>query len=340
MVPEILENRQGSARRLTLNRPGALNALTRDMVGQLARYLAEYEADPLTSLIVLDSAGEKAFCAGGDVARLYAEGIAGNTNYCVCFWSELYALVAQIAALQTPFVVLMDGIVMGGGAGLGVHGKNRVVTERTKLAMPECAIGLIPDVGVSHLLANAPDGTGHYAALTGARLNAAAAIDMGLADWFVPSVSLADLVEALMQEESTAPLDRFVTSAPDAHAALPPEAVAAFADNLSGLEERLASRDAPWAGRALKALICASPLSLELTKELLTAAKAEPGLTAALERELCAARLCLTDGDFLEGVRAAIIDKDGAPAWKPLPEALPPLSRLPFGRPTAATPHS
>lgn len=339
MEPEILETRHEGSRRLTLNRPNALNALTREMVTRMTRYLAEYEANPLVTLIILDASGEKAFCAGGDVARLYSEGTAGNTDYCVGFWSELYALVAQIADLKTPYVVLMDGIVMGGGAGLGVHGSHRIVTERTKLAMPECAIGLVPDVGVSHLLASAPDGAGHYAALTGARLNAGATIDMGLADYFVPSGDLEAMVAALMEAGSPALLESFGSTATDAAASLPPEAVVAFSGDESGLEDRLSFADATWAERALSAVRSASPFSLALTRQLLAEAKAEPGLTAALERELGAARLCLTQGDFLEGVRATIIEKGGNPVWKPMPDALPPIPRLPFGRPVAAMPH-
>lgn len=338
MQPDILETRQGGARRLTLNRPKALNALTRDMVGQLVRHLAEYEADPSISLIVLDAAGEKAFCAGGDVARLYSEAIQGNLDFCVDFWSELYALIAQIAKLETPFVSLMNGIVMGGGVGISAHGGFRVVTERTILSMPECGIGLVPDVGVSHLLANAPEDAALYVALTGAPLNAAAAISMGLADHFVASDNLGALTEALMESCSVAVIDDFV-SAPSSVSAqtLPPEALRAFSGDAATLHERVASHDGPWVRKALAALENGSPVSLALTRELLTKGRSGGSLVDALERELGAVRFCLLQGDFLEGVRAAIIDKDRQPVWKPFSGAPPEVPSLPIGRPSRVT---
>ncbi len=318
LEPEITETKAGAAARITLNRPKALNALTRGMVQRMSRVLSEWEADPAVTLIVVDAVGGRAFCAGGDVARLYAEGTAGNFAYCTGFWAENYALNAQIAELGTPYVALMDGIVMGGGAGISAHGRHRVVTERTVLAMPECGIGLVPDVGASHLLARAPEGLARLVALTGVRLGAADCIALGLADSFVPSDRLPALVGALMEAADAGPIAQFST--PPGPGTLPdPEDAAAMVAGPSpaALAARLERRPEAWALDAAAALRRASPRSLRLTLDLLDAARHCPSLRRCLERDLDATSYCLTEGDFLEGVRAAIIDKDRKPNWKP-----------------------
>ena len=341
MEPDIIETRRAGVRHLTLNRPQALNALTLDMVKQFSRCLAEYEADPVVTLIIVDAMGDKAFCAGGDVARLYNEARGGNPDFCLDFWSALYALVSQIAALKTPYVALMKGIVMGGGVGIGSHGRHRIVSDRTLLAMPECSIGLVPDVGVSHLLAQAPFGAAEYVAQTGARLDAAGAIALDFADHFVPSDRHAALVSAMVDAGSAEPIARFATEPPtDVVSTLADGAVRAFEGTVDTLNDRLDAHNAPWAAKAATALRSASPLSLALTRHLLNEARAAPGVDRALERELGAVRHCLLAGDFLEGVRAAIIDKDRQPQWQTFSGELPAIPVLPVGHPAAAMPRA
>lgn len=316
--PEFLISQKGSARRFTLNRPKALNALTSGIVAEMSKALKEWEEDPSVSLIVLDAVGDKAFCAGGDVARLYTEGRAGNTDYCTTFWKENYALDAQIAELKTPFVALMDGIVMGGGVGISAHGTNRVVTERTVFAFPECGIGLIPDVGASYLFASVAPGLAAYVTLTGLRLNGADCLELDLADVFVPSDRLAELTEALMTAGDTGPLETFKESAEQSKLpALSVEIERVFeAQDLASITNALNQSSAEWAGKAKAAIDRGSPTSLALTLALLSAARSDRDLRRCLDRELKAAAYCLVEGDFLEGVRAAIIDKDRSPAWK------------------------
>lgn len=327
LEPEVKETKAGAAARITLNRPKALNALTREMVLRMSRILSEWEADPGVRLIVADAAGDKAFCAGGDVARLYAEGTAGNNAYCTDFWAENYALNAQIAGLSTPYVALMDGIVMGGGVGISAHGAHRVVTERTVLAMPECGIGLVPDVGASHLLARAPEGLARLIALTGLRLGPADCIALGLADSFVPSDQLPALTSALMEAADASLIAAF--SEPPGPGTLPdPQAAAeTFAGQLpEAIAERLEQNRQDWAQNAAAALRRASPISLQLTLKLLDAARQDSSLLRCLARDLNAASYCLAEGDFLEGVRAAIIEKDRKPNWKPINFASPEVS--------------
>ena len=316
--PQLVVSQQGTARRVTLNRPEALNALTFDMVRGLARILAEWDADPEVTLILLDASGEKAFCAGGDVGRLYIEGRDGNTDFCATFWKENYDLNAQIAGLATPFVAFMDGIVLGGGVGISSHGAIRVVTERTMLAMPECGIGLVPDVGVSALLAKLPEALAKYVALTGLRLSGVDCIGLGLADWPVPSARMDALAEVLMCAGDAGPLESYTMAAEQSGLGDISAAVElAFAgQDVSKMQAKLAEQPGNWAERALKSLEGGSPTSQALTLAMLKIARTDNDLRRCLDRDLRAATYCMEHGDFLEGVRAAIIDKDRAPQWQ------------------------
>src|SRR5918994_3966155 len=196
--PEILCERRGEAGLITLDRPKALNALTLRMVRALRRSLDAWEADPAVTRVVIAGSGERAFCAGGDIRQLYDLGRGGRVEEALAFWREEYELNIRIKRYPKPFVALIDGIVMGGGVGVSLHGSHRVAGDRYSFAMPEVAIGFFPDVGATYALPRLPGRTGTYFALTGERLRAADALALGLATHAVPSTDHPALLEALM----------------------------------------------------------------------------------------------------------------------------------------------
>src|SRR5215510_8675959 len=194
---EVLIRREGRAGRITMNRPKALNALTLPMVGRIGEALVAWQSDPAVQLVVLDGAGERGLCAGGDVRGLYDSRLTGSA-FARKFWSDEYRLNALIGGYAKPLVAIQDGIVMGGGIGLSGHASHRIVTERSQLAMPETGIGLIPDVGGTWLLANAPGEVGIYLGLTGEVMRASDAIYARFSDALVPSAQLPALVDRLV----------------------------------------------------------------------------------------------------------------------------------------------
>ncbi|MCQ9131640.1 enoyl-CoA hydratase/isomerase family protein [Streptomyces hilarionis] len=318
---EILADVRRGVGRILLNRPRALNALTTDMVVALDRVLAEWEHTPLTA-VVLASTGAKAFCAGGDIRTIREHSLAGDAGASERFFASEYRLNARIAGYRVPFVSLVDGLCMGGGLGLSVHGAFRVVTERAVLAMPETGIGFFPDVGASHFLPRLPGAIGMYLGLTGSRLDAADALYTGLATHFVP----ADGVEAVADALADAPgepvdvvLNRLAGRSPVAEsglAAVRGDLDRAFgAATLGEIEKRLRGLGTPWATAALAALEAASPQSLEITHDLLARGR-QRTLRECLDAELALTRTTIRTPDFLEGVRAALVDKDRAPVWQ------------------------
>jgi enoyl-CoA hydratase len=323
-TPEVRIRIEGRAGRITLDRPKALNALTLGMVRAIRAALDAWSADQAVAAVVLDGAGERGLCAGGDVRSLY-DARGEGSGFARTFWREEYELNALIHHYPKPFVALMDGIVMGGGIGLSAHaqGGTRIVTERSRIAFPETTIGLIPDVGGTWLLSRAPAPAGVYLALLGAQMNGADAIWTGFADRMVASARLPELVAALCSGANvTETLDRIaVTPGPaplqeamrgDFGAAFAAPSVVAVAAAL----ERLGSKD----GRVEKAigdLGQRSPLALLATLEAVRRARAFDSLEQSLEMEF---RLCshlYEHGEFIEGVRALLVDKDRKPRWRP-----------------------
>jgi len=185
-MSDLLLRIEGHAGRATLNRPAALNALTYDMANALEAALDQWRDDPLVQLVVIDAVGPRAFCAGGDIADLYATGKAGDVAFGQRFWADEYRLNAKLSEYPKPIVTLMQGFTMGGGVGVGCHASHRIVGESAQISMPECGIGLVPDVGGSRLLARAPGRMGAYLGLTTARMGPGCAIRAGFADHFVP----------------------------------------------------------------------------------------------------------------------------------------------------------
>ncbi len=318
---EVLVRREGRAGRITMNRPAALNALTLGMVRQIWAALTAWADDPAVHLVLLDGAGGKALCAGGDVRSLYDSRTDGSAHP-RAFWSEEYRLNALIGRYPKPYVAIQDGIVMGGGIGLSGHARHRVVTERSRLAMPETGIGLIPDVGGTWLLAHAPGEAGIYLGLTGEAMGAADAIHARFADVLVPSANLPQLVERLTDAKG-GPVKDVIAAVAEAPGPSPLAAWSGEIDRLfcgasvEAMLEALAATPGEWAQKAAAALAQKSPKSLKLTLAAVCNARGLGSLEAALNVEY---RLCVRlfeDGEFIEGVRALIVDKDRSPKWSP-----------------------
>ena len=323
--PAVMIGRTGSLGRISLNRPKALNSLTLDMVRMIAQSLDELEADPTVAAVLLTGEGDRGLCAGGDVRALYESGKAGS-DHATTFWREEYLLNARIASYPKPYVAVMDGITMGGGVGLSAHGLHRVVTERTRMAMPETSIGFFPDVGGTWLLARAPGEFGTYLGLTGMHIGPSDAIYAGLADVSVPATAISAIIGAL---ESLPPAanDHQVRQLLYAFSVeTPPTPIQenfayidhAFASaHISSILTSLAGIDTEFARETQATLLSKSPTSLRLTLRLLRLARESSGLIECLEREFATTRHILAGHDFYEGIRAAVIDKDRKPRWSP-----------------------
>jgi enoyl-CoA hydratase/carnithine racemase len=297
MSDELLSDVRGDVATVTLNRPQVLNALSHDMLVGLAERLDAWERDDRVRTIVLRGAGGRAFCAGGDVRALYQGYRSGEDPHHEFFAFE-YALDYRIHTYPKTIVAVMDGIVMGGGMGIAQGAQVRIVGERTKMAMPETGIGLFPDVGGTWFLSHTPGELGTYLALTGAAIGAADAIYCGLADVFVGS------------ELPAAELER-LRPAIDRHFAH--DSVAAILGSLEA-EDRPECR--AWAGETLRILRTRSPTMLTVTLEQLRRGKAL-ALAECFRMELGLVHGCFEQGDFLEGIRALLIDKDNRPRWNP-----------------------
>ena len=322
-APEVLIRVEGRAGCITLNRPKALNALTLGMVRAIWTALLAWQSDPAVRVVLLEGAGDRALCAGGDVLSLYASRSEGS-GLARTFWREEYRLNALIHRYPKPFVAFQDGIVMGGGIGLSSHAQHRIVTERAMLAMPETGIGLIPDVGGTWLLAHAPGALGVYLGLSGARMSGADAVQAGFAGTFAPAASLDDVKTRLIDAKGP-PVDEIVDGLAEEHPvpASPLMAEKAKLDRLfapptvEGILRELNTTTDALAQKSRADLLQKSPLALKATLAAIRQARHLPSLEAALNIEF---RLCtrlFEGGEFPEGVRALLVDKDKAPNWTP-----------------------
>lgn len=304
--------------RITLNRPRSINALDHSMVLAILPVLGVWADDPDVRVVVLEGAGERGFCAGGDIKAIHADAVAG-TNNAAQYWLDEYHLDVALADFIKPVVALMDGIVMGGGVGLGGHVSHRVVTERSMVGMPEVGIGLIPDVGGTYLLANTPGELGIHLGLTAGRMSGADAIAARFADHFVPSASLPELLHRLASE----PVDKAIAAV----AVTPPASDLAAArgwidecygglDDAQEVVARLRAHAQPAAGAAADAIAAASPTSVALTLRAVRQARSL-SLPAAINVEFTLACGLLHRPDLAEGIRAQVIDKDRNPTWNP-----------------------
>lgn len=315
---EVLFAREGVAGIVTLNRPKALNALTLDMVRAIHPQLRAWAVDPAVRLVIIEGAGEKAFCAGGDIRALHDWGRAGDRNV-IDFYREEYRLNTFIKHYPKPYVALMDGIDMGGGVGLSVHGSHRIATERLVFAMPETGIGLFPDVGGTWFLPRCPGEIGMYLALTGERLKAADAIYAGIADVFVPSERLAGLRSRLAAGE----LVETVSGSLSGDAGTPPLAQNREAidrhfskESVAGILASLKADGSEWAARVAAIIEAKSPVSTLVTYRQVREGR-RLGFEDCMKLEFRLTNRFMKGRDFYEGVRAVVIDKDQKPVWSP-----------------------
>lgn len=309
---------EGRAGRITLNRPAALNALSHAMCLAIEEALDAWRADDRVALVLIDAVGDRAFCAGGDIADIYHVERAGDLDHGRRFWADEYRMNAKLFHFPKPMVSLMQGYTMGGGVGVGCHGSHRVVCETSQIALPECGIGLVPDVGSTLLLARAPGRLGEYLGTTGHRMGPGDAIHAEFADYFVPHADWSALIAALCETGDCAAVDRAAHPAPPS----PLAADQAQIDHLFGgdtmrdVVNLLALDAGDLAQRAMAAITRGSPLSAVCTLELVHRARLRDTIEHALEQEYRFTYRAISDGDFLEGVRAAIIDKDKTPRWR------------------------
>jgi enoyl-CoA hydratase len=319
---EIICEKRGSAGWITLNRPQALNTLTHSMVREIAAALDDWEHDGQVERVVITGAGERAFCAGGDVRALYDQGRAGQHDAQMRFWFDEYRLNQRVKTYPKPYVALIDGIVMGGGAGVSINGSHRVAGERFVFAMPEASIGFFPDVGASWFLPRLPGRIGAWAALTGGRFKPGDACALGLAEAYAPREGWRALEEALTRTGETGAVIA-AASAPPPPAEVPGERrlidrcfdSASLAEILARLD-RVAATGSAFAAGAAQAMRRNSPLSMAIALEEITRGAALNFAEAMRMEYRIVARVC-RGHDFYEGVRALIIDKDQAPAWRP-----------------------
>ncbi len=325
-MPDIHIRTEGRAGRITLTRPKALNALTWEMCRAVEAALDRWRDDDRVALVLIDAEGEKAFCAGGDIAEMYRTGKAGDFDYGRAFWRDEYRMNAKLAEYPKPVIAFLHGFVMGGGVGLGGHAAHRIVCDSTRMSMPECSIGFVPDVGGSALLARAPGRLGEYLGLTAARMGPGDAIHAGFADHYLPEADWDGLKAALVASGDAGQIARAARPAPASDLAAAQHGI----DQLFGGEalldvvNLLRAEDSALAATALAAMERNAPLSMAVTLEMLHRLRS-PSLTLrkALEMEYRVSHRIMLHGDFLEGIRAAIIDKDKTPRWRHALETVP-----------------
>lgn len=318
-MTDVLFSHRGRLGEILLNRPQAINALTHPMVTAIQAQLDVWADDDSVQTVLLVGAGERGLCAGGDIVALFRDATGGDGEESASFWLDEYRLNSAIHAYRKPFVAIMDGVVLGGGIGLSAHASHRVVTERSKLGMPETGIGFVPDVGGTRLLSHAPGELGTFLGLTAGMMRAGDAIATGFADRFVPSVLLPQLLASL----ETVPADEAIravaapapTSALESHR---PWIDAAFsADRIDTILDRLRESPAPGAAEAAETVAAKSPTALAVTLASLRRARDLGSLEETLIQEYRVSLRFLTTPDFAEGVRAQVIDKDRDPQWRP-----------------------
>lgn len=322
--PTVISRTIDRLGRITLNRPRAINALDLDMIRQVSAVLDDWDQDSDVEVVVIDGAGERGLCAGGDVRSLYDQIMAGHPDDTAAFFRAEYAMNARIAEYPKPIVALADGITMGGGIGLACHAAIRVVTERSKLAMPETRIGFTPDVGGTWLLARAPGRVGEYLGVTGTVMDAADAVYAGFADHVVPSDRLDDLRDALAaRTDSPTPtgIVQLFDQAPQPsrlQAARPWIDDAFSADTIDEVVRRLRARPEPEASATADVMDALSPTGMAVTLEAVRRARVLPDLRADLVQDYGLVMwFGRTQPDLVEGIRAQLVDKDRNPKWSP-----------------------
>jgi len=315
---EVLTEVDGSVGLITLNRPKAINSLNQQMVDALTAVLTGWADDDAVRAVVLCGAGDRGLCAGGDVVSIYhsarKDGVEARR-----FWRDEYLLNAQIAGFPKPYVAVMDGIVMGGGVGVSAHANTRVVTDTSKIAMPEVGIGFIPDVGGVYLLSRAPGGLGLHAALTGAPFSGADAIAMGFADHYLPHGEVEAFRQAIVADGVANALAKYAVEPPTSEIAAQRNWIdSCFAgDTVEDIVAALRGHDAGPANDAANLIATRSPIALSVTLEAVRRAANLQTLKDVLVQDYRVSSASLRSHDLVEGIRAQLIDKDRNPKWSP-----------------------
>ncbi|MEP3654326.1 MAG: enoyl-CoA hydratase/isomerase family protein [Litorimonas sp.] len=318
-MSQILARKHGAIGHITLDRPEALNALTEEMCVEVTRALQEYADDAEIGAVVIDGAGERAFCAGGDVILLHDSGKAKDDR-AENFWRTEYALNEYISRYPKPYIALIDGFVMGGGVGLSVHGRLRVAGDTTRFAMPETGIGYFPDVGGTFFLPRLGSAIGNWLGLTGANIGPGQSCDLGVANAFVPTARHDELIEALADADLDGSdsavanvMKNFVQRPPEADAL--PAAISCFDEpTVPAILRALDADGSEWAAKQAKSMRRKSPLALSVTLEAMRRG-GKLQFREAMERELDYSLGFLKTQDFYEGIRSQLIDKDRNPKW-------------------------
>lgn len=303
---------------VTLNRPKAINSLNDVMVDGLQKALTAWENDDSVRAVLLQGAGERGLCAGGDVVALY-HSARGDGSYARKFWWDEYLLNAHIGRYPKPYISLMDGIVMGGGVGVAAHGSVRVVTDKTKMGMPEVGIGFIPDVGGTYLLARTPGLLGVHAALTGAPFTGADAIALGFADHYVPHERLSDFAAAVISDGHQDALNSYAEEPPASELLAQRDWIdSCYSGNtLADILDDLRGHDEPAARAAADLIATRSPIALAVTLTAVRRAAHLHSLEDVLQQEFRVSVASAKSHDFVEGIRAQLVDKDRNPQWSP-----------------------
>ena len=318
MSDDILIRRIGKAGRITLNRPHALNAVNYDMCSAIEAALDAWRDDDSVALVVIDAAGDRAFSAGGDILDMYATASVGDFEWGRNFWRDEYRLNAKIFNFPKPYVAFMQGFTMGGGVGISCHGSHRIVGETSRIAMPECSIGLVPDVGGSLLLSRAPGRVGEYLGTTGTRMEPGDAIYCEFADYYIEHSKWPALTAALEETGDFSLIDRAAATVPTSRLAAQQTQIDAHfgGETMGDIMRSMAHEPDDFTGATEAALARQSPLSLACTVEMVHRIRGADRIERALELEYRFTYRSAEKGDFVEGIRAAIIDKDHTARWQ------------------------
>ncbi|MCC6376365.1 MAG: enoyl-CoA hydratase/isomerase family protein [Microbacteriaceae bacterium] len=315
---EVLVTQNGRLGHLVLNRPKALNSLTRRMVNLITAALDRWQRDDTIETVLLTGAGDRGLCAGGDIVAMYHDAIAGGDGSRQ-FWRDEYRMNAAIARFPKPFVAIMDGIVLGGGIGVSAHGNTRIVTERTKFGMPEVGIGFAPDVGGNYLLSRAPGELGTHLALTGGVGNGADAIALGFADYYLCSDWIPALTQALSHTPVSTALSSITSPPPDS----PLLSQRSWIDecyagsDASAIVEKLQNSSVPRANETASVILTKSPTGVSVALEAIRRAKNAENLEEVLDQDYRVSTRFIQGTEMIEGIRAQVIDKDRNPRWSP-----------------------
>ena len=318
MTSDINLRVQGKAGRITLQRPQALNAMTYEMCLAIEKTLIEWKRDKKIELIIIDAQGDRAFCSGGDISDLYEEGSKKNYAYGKKFWDDEYRLNALIAKYPKPYIAFMQGFTMGGGVGISCHGSHRIVCETSKIAMPECSIGLIPDVGGSLLLSRAPSNLGYFLGLTGTHMNASDAVYAGFADIYIPKDDWPEIIDNLGKTGNVSILQKYSKKLGRSQLYENRKFLqdAFKSTNLSKIVQFLSQSKNQLANLALEKITKNCPIAMSYTLEMLSRLTPKSRIEDALDLEYRFTSRAQEYGSFQEGIRAAIIDKDRKPKWQ------------------------